>query len=112
MTLAIPVLIEEPYIRKAAERLGINHKQIYEWLKDSEFKKELDDQRKACIDEALCVLKGSMTKAAVVLTQLLDSENESIQRGVANDILDKAMKFVELREIEERLANLEQHLNH
>lgn len=105
--LAIPILIEEPSISRAAERIGLGRTQIHEWLKDPHFKAELEEQRKLCVDEAISVLKGNMTKAAAVLAGLLDSENETIQRGVANDILDKAMKFIELQEFEDRLTKLE-----
>lgn len=104
---AIPILIEEPSISRAAERIGLGRTQIHEWLKDPNFKEELETQRKLCIDEAIGVLKSNMTKAAGVLAGLLDSENETIQRGVANDILDKAMKFIEIQEFEERLTRLE-----
>ena len=64
-------------------------------------------QRNACVDLAFDALKGYVEGAVTALGDLLQSDNEAIRRGVANDVLNHILKARELEEIEERLASIE-----
>jgi hypothetical protein len=46
-------------------------------------------------------------QATDVLVDLMESENEAIRRGSANDILNHTHTFVEMSELAMRLDNLE-----
>lgn len=46
-------------------------------------------------------------KATDVLVDLMESENETVRRGSANDILNHTHTFVEMRELAMRLDTLE-----
>lgn len=102
-----PHLLACSTYEEAARQANISVKQIYCWLKNSTFKEELDRKRNEIIEEAINKLKCNATKAADTLVSLLSHSNPAIQRGVANDLLNHVAKFIELREIEERIQLLE-----
>ena len=103
----LPYLLSCPTYEEAACQARVSVKQIYCWLKTSVFKAELDKRRNAIIEEAVNKLKYNTTKAADTLVALLAHSNPTIQRGVANDLLNHVTKFIELHEIEERIQLLE-----
>ena len=57
---------------------------------------------------ALNVLQFNQEQAAGTLVALLESENESIRRNVANDILSICREEFEYAQMEERIEALEQ----
>lgn len=103
----LPFLLACPTYEEAARQAHVSVKQIYCWLRTSAFKAELDRRRNEIIEEAVNKLKYHTTKAADTLVSLLSHSNPTIQRGVANDLLNHVAKFIELREIEERIQFLE-----
>lgn len=103
---ALPYLLSCPTYEEAARQANVSVKQIYCWLKTSAFKTELDRKRKEIIEEAINKLKYNTTRAADTLVSLLSHSNPTIQRGVANDLLNHVAKFIELHEIEERIQLL------
>ncbi len=105
--LALPILASQPNYSQAARLIGCSEEQIYAWLRDPEYKAQVDKARSELVNEAVQKLKAGMTKACDVLVQLLDDESPMIRRGVANDILNHAGKFIELKELEERIKKLE-----
>lgn len=104
---ALPYLLSCPTYQEAARQAHVSVKQIYSWLKTSTFKTELDRRRNEIIEEAVNKLKCNTTRAADTLVSLLSHSNPTIQRGVANDLLNHVAKFIELHEIEERIQLLE-----
>lgn len=103
----LPYLLACPTYEEAARQAHVSVKQIYCWLKTSAFKAELDKRRNEIIEEAVNKLKYNTTKAADTLVALLSHSNPTIQRGVANDLLNHVAKFIEMHEIEERIQLLE-----
>lgn len=106
---ALPHILSSPSYEEAARRAGVSAKQIHEWLKDREFKFELEKQRNQVADAAINILKMNTTKAAETLGELLSSSNEAVKRGAANDILHHVLRFRELQELKDRVAILEEH---
>ena len=105
---AIPYLLSCKSYAQAAKEIGISENQIYDWLRDPEFKSELEKQRNQVTEEAINILKMNTTKAAEALGELLDSSNEAIKRGAANDVLNHVVKFREMQEFENRINRLEE----
>lgn len=105
---AIPYLLSCKSYAQAAKEIGISENQLYEWLRDPEFKSELEKQRNQVTEAAINILKMNTTKAAEALSELLSSSNELVKRGVANDILNHVVKFREMQEFENRIAVLEE----
>ncbi len=110
-TQALPIFASNLTIEEACERAGISRNTFYEWLKEPQFKLELDRLRNEIVNEAVNHLKITSTKAAKTLGDLLERDDSpTVQRAAANDVLGHVMKFMELEELEDRLADIERHM--
>jgi DNA-binding CsgD family transcriptional regulator len=108
---ALPIFASNLTIEEACERAGISRNTFYEWLKEPQFKLELDRLRNEIVNEAVNHLKITSTKAAKTLGNLLERDDSpTVQRAAANDVLGHVMKFMELKELEDRLADIERHM--
>jgi hypothetical protein len=103
----LPYILSCSTYEEAARQANVSVKQIYCWLKIPTFRAALDSRRNEVIEEAINKLKYNTTRAADTLVCLLSHSNPTIQRGVANDLLNHVAKFIELHEIEERIQLLE-----
>ena len=106
----LPHILSSPTYEEAARRANISSKQIYEWLKDPVFKSELEKQRNRIVQNAIDILRMNTIKAAEVLAELLSSSNETVKRRAVNDILNQVGKYIELQELESRIAILEEQI--
>lgn len=104
---ALPFLVAAPSEGEGCRQAQISRQTYYDWLKEPAFKDELRRLRKAVVENALQILQAHTTKAVDTLVKLLDGNNPSLQRNVANDILQHVAKYKEMQEFEERLAILE-----
>ncbi len=110
-TQALPIFASNLTIEEACERAGISRNTFYEWLKEPQFKSELERLRNEIVNEAVNHLKMTSTKAAKTLGDLLERDDSpTVQRAAANDVLGHVMKFMELKELEDRLADIERHI--
>jgi len=110
-TQALPIFASNLTIEEACERAGISRNTFYEWLKEPQFKSELERLRNEIVNEAVNHLKITSTKAAKTLGDLLERDDSpTVQRAAANDVLGHVMKFMELKELEDRLADIERHI--
>lgn len=107
---AIPHLLQEPSITKAAKKSGISRASITRWLNKPEFKAELDRRRMELFNAGLDLLKLSTKKAAQKLLEILNSKDKSQSRWAAREILSFAIKAAEIQDIEKRLERLEDKL--
>lgn len=110
--LALPIIATTPNYSEAARKIGISEEQLYLWLRDPEFKAQVDKARSEVCEkvfqESIETLKNSTTKAVTTLVCLLDRDDyPAVQRAAANDILTHVQKFKELQELEGRIAKLE-----
>ena len=104
---AIPVIIRARSVEAGCAEVGISKTLFYQWLKKPEFAEEYRRHREVLVNEAMESLKGSVSKAVDTLTALLDTENESLRRTVANDILNHVLKIREMQDIEARIDSIE-----
>ncbi len=105
--LAISHIIASSTLEDARKRARISKGTLYAWLKDEAFKAELKNQRDKVVKEALDRLKMAMTKATKGLIELMDTKRPDLRRWVYKDIIDYALKSIELEDIEERLDKVE-----
>jgi len=108
---AIRALLEQKTVTAAAKVVGVSRKTIYEYLQDPIFRAELQNAETALIDGAGVRLLAGQDKALTTLETLMDSEDPTNQRLAAVAWLNFALKWRELRNIEERLTALEAALN-
>ena len=101
--LAISQIIASKTLEEACRKTKISKATLYAWLKESTFKAELKRQRDEVVDEALDRLKCALSKAVDGLIALMDSKQPYLKHRASKDIIDYALKSIELEDIEERL---------
>ena len=107
---AIPIIVTSPTYTQACEKAQLNRTTFYEWLKDPQFKAELDRQRDEIASEAFGVLSQSLTKAVETLVSLLDNADDRLKRLTAKDIIDFIIRHKENEELGQRIAAIEANL--
>lgn len=107
---AIPFIVSNPNYTQGCEKAKINKTTLYKWLKQPEFKAELDRQRSEIVEAAFSMIAQNIEKAVTTLAGLLDSKDERIKRLTANDIIGHYLKHKELKDLEERILQIEEHL--
>jgi len=108
---AIPIIVTSTTYSEACEKAKLNRTTLYVWLKQPEFKAELDRQRNEVAAEAFGILTQSLTKAVEALTGLLDTQDERLKRLVCKDIIEHFLKHKEVTELEERITAIEARLD-
>lgn len=107
---AIPALLQETSITKAAKRSGISRASLTRWLRQPVFQAELDRRRLELFNQGLNLLKLSTKKAALKLLEFLKGKDPTQARWAAREILSFAIRAAEIQDIEKRLERLEDKL--
>ena len=104
----LPFLLLNPTIEAAAKQSGVSAKQIFDWLNQSHFRKELEKRKNEGVNQAVDKLKLTASKACDTLISLLDNaQSDSIRHRVAVDMLNMTQKFMEFKDVEQRIRKLE-----
>jgi hypothetical protein len=105
---ALPFLLSNPSVELAAKQAGVSSKQIFDWLNQDAFRNELESRKNEAVTLAVDRLKLTASKACDTLISLLDSaQSESVKHRVAIDMLNMTLKFMEFRDVEQRIRKLE-----
>lgn len=105
---ALPFLISNPSIKLAAKQSGVSAKQIFDSLNQPAFRQELENRKNAAVNQAVDRLKSTASKACDTLIGLLDNaESESVRHRVAVDMLNMTLKYMEYKDVEQRIRKLE-----
>jgi hypothetical protein len=107
---AIAVIVASPTYSEGCKKAKINRTTFYEWLKEPEFKAELDRQRDKITAEAFAILTQNITRAVETLTGLLDTQDNRLKRLAAKDVIDFIIRHKENEDLEKRLTVIEQRL--
>jgi hypothetical protein len=67
---AIPFLVSSPTYTQGCEKTKINKATLYKWLKNPEFKAELDRQRNEIVEAAFGMIAQNIEEAVSELTGL------------------------------------------
>ena len=106
----LPVLLANVNYTEACKAGRVSRDTLYEWLRQPEFKAELDRQRAELAAQGLALLSQSVVKAVETLVGLLDGSDGRLKRLAARDILDQHVKFRELDELTSRIEAIEERL--
>ena len=104
---AIPHKVSSPTYTEGCKKAKINKTTLYKWLKEPEFKAELDRQRDEIAAEAFGVLSQSLTQAVEALAGLLDNKDDRLKRLAAKDIIDFIIRHKENEDLDKRLKEVE-----
>ena len=105
---AIPALLTATTLDEGCKLARISRQTFYNWLEDANFKNELARQRSEMVQEGLQNLKSSLKKAVSVLIECLESNDLTVKRRAANDLLSHALRMREVEEIEDRIQKIEE----
>lgn len=107
---AIPFLVSNPTYTQGCKKAKINKATLYKWLKDPEFKAELNRQRDEVAAEALGMLSQGLTKAVETLVGLLDNKDDRLKRLTSKDVIDFIIRYKENEDLNKRLMEVEKRL--
>ena len=106
----LPVLIGARTYTEACRKGRVSRDTLYTWLRQSEFRTELDRKRAEVAAHGLTLLCQNVTRAAQSLVDLLDSGDGRLKRLAAVNILDQWRKGKELDELVRRIEAIEERL--
>ena len=104
---ALAALIEHKTVTAAAEAVGLTRKTIYQYLQDPAFRAALTNAERGLIDGAGVRLLAGQEQALDTLEALMGDRDATNRRLAAVAWLNYALKWRELRNIEDRLGELE-----
>ena len=111
---AIVALLETRTVEEAARRAGVAVRTLYRWLaEDEEFNARLRYTEDYLIGATVRRLLRLNEKAVRVIEDILDDKkvSDSVRLRAATVALEMTLKLRELRNVEERLAEIEQILS-
>lgn len=106
---AIAALLSSRNVVEAAKAAHVGERSLYRWMNLPDFRAALIDAEGGAIDQATRRLIGLQNGAIDTLESvLIDSQTSAgVRLRAARAILDYLIKLRELRNLEERLINLE-----
>lgn len=107
--LAIAALLTNRSVEDAARAVDLNHNTLLNWLKIPAFVKEYRAARREVVNQAVARLQQATGAAGAVMLKLMTDPNvpAAVRLRAAECVFDRAIKGVELEDIEERVAELE-----
>lgn len=105
--MAIANIIGTSSMEAASRKSGISKATLYGWLKNEAFSSELKRQRDEIVNLSTDRLKVAMTEAVDGLIELLKTDRPELKRVVCKDILEFALRAIEIERISERLDEIE-----
>ena len=113
-TRAIAAMLTTSTVADAAAAAGVGHRTLARWLADDpEFRSALQRAEGLAIDAAVRRLVGLQDAAVDVFDDVLSNSSISptVRLRAASSVIDYLLKLRELRNLEERLAALEDRYN-
>ena len=105
---AIGALLCQPTFEKAAEMAGVGVATLRRWLKCREFIAHYREARRQMVEQAIARLQQVARDAVDTMAGCLQEASASIRLRASVAILEQAIKGVELVDLEERVALLEE----
>ena len=108
---AITALLAQPTIEAAAS-LGINPATVHRWLQDPTFAEAYRSARRDAVGQAVTRLQQVSGGAVAVLVQVMADKRAPASTRVtaAKTVLEFSFRAVELEDLAERIAALEQQM--
>ena len=106
----LQALLIESTITSAAKKAGISHSTAYRFLKDAEFKKELNKVKSECITDTIRYLQGNLTACSEALIKIVKNPAtaDQVRINAINTVFQNCKSLIETCEVEERMLKLEE----
>ena len=106
----LQALLIESTITSAAKKAGISHSTAYRFLKDAEFKKELNKAKSECITDTIRYLQGNLTACSEALIKIVKNPAtaDQVRINAINTVFQNCKSLIETCEVEERMLKLEE----
>ncbi len=105
---ALPFILSNASVSDASKLSGVSEKQIWEWIKQDDFRSELYRQKNNIIAKVTNTLQSSSLRAAQVLIDIMENgKTDTIRHRAAVDLLSLNIKYTQTFELEERIKRLE-----
>ncbi len=104
---AIAALLSRKSIKAAALSINIGERTLQRWLTNPAFIQNLKRAENQLVESGIRQMLFLQEKAINALEDLLSSQNETVRRHAADDILTHMLKLRQIYQVEERLTELE-----
>ena len=107
---ALVALLSEPTMEAAANKAGVSISTLSRWMEIPEFQEKYRQARRDSVSTATCALQRHAAGAVATLAAVMgDIEAPpAVRVSAARAVLELAYRAVEVEDIMERLARLEQ----
>ena len=106
-TLALPYLACAPSLAEAGRLADVGRTTLHRWMRDAEFRDELNRLRDEAASLAHAELRGLMLKSVLVLAEALEDSDPAARVRAARATLYVALKADETRDLRRRLDLLD-----
>ena len=109
---AIAALLQCPTMTEAATAAGISEATLWRWLRLPAFQEEYRAARRQAVQQAVTAVQRITSTAVATLEGIMNDATAPPASRVtaARVVLDTALKAVELEDLEQRIAALEERL--
>ena len=103
----LTALVKISDVQAACKAAGVGRTAAYCWLKNQDFRDELNRLRDNALSDALTHIKTYTIQAVDQLALLMKSEDEQMRRQICNDILSHALNIRKKETLDKRVQALE-----
>lgn len=105
---AIAALLTAPSVEKAAKAAGLSKATLLRWMQEAAFQQAYREARRRVVEATIGRLQSVTAEAVKALHAALTCTTPTVRVSAARAILEFSFRSVELMDLEERLAALEQ----
>jgi hypothetical protein len=107
---ALIALLSVGTIAKAAEQAGVSERTLRHWLATPQFASEYRARRMQVVEQAIGTLQSASVQAVDTLVRNLQCGKPASEIAAANSLLERSTAAVELFDLAQRVAELEERL--
>ena len=110
----LEALLDGANVQTAAERAGVNRKTLGRWLTEPLFWKTYQLNSRRGLELAARRLTGKLDGAVELLSSVMEDDEAppAVRLRAAQHVIDGSLRLLEVTDIQDRLAALEERLNH
>lgn len=106
----VAALVSTPSLAEAAKQAGISEVTLWRRMQEPDVQAAYRAARRQLVEHSLAQVQSATSEAVETLRRNLTSASDAVQVRAAVAILDHAARGVELMDLEERIARIEEAL--